>query len=119
MRDEMRWAIEGIGGSEQNAMVRAIQDQLRNCWRIDPGAQGAEDIVVEIKVLLNRDGSVHTVEIVDGVRMVQDGFFRSAAENAKRAVTRCSPFQLPPDKYDVWRQLTLRFDPRHLISNKP
>jgi outer membrane biosynthesis protein TonB len=101
---------------EQNEMVRAIQEQLRNCWRIDPGARGAEDIVVEIKVLLNQDGSVHTVEIVDVVRMVQDGFFRSAAENAKRAISRCSPFRLPLRKYDVWRQLTLRFDPRQMFG---
>ena len=101
---------------EQNEMVRAIQEQLRNCWRIDPGARGAEDIVIEIKVLLNQDGSVHTVEIVDVVRMVQDGFFRSAAENAKRAINRCSPFRLPPRKYNVWRQLTLRFDPREMFG---
>jgi outer membrane biosynthesis protein TonB len=101
---------------EQNEMVRAIQEQLRSCWRIDPGARGAEDIVIEIKVLLNQDGSVHTVEIVDVVRMIQDGFFRSAAENAKRAINRCSPFRLPPRKYDVWRQLTLRFDPRQMFG---
>ena len=101
---------------EQNAMVRAIQDQLRRCWRIDPGAQGAQDIVVEIKVLLNPDGSVLTVEILDVVRMIQDGYFRSAAENAKRAVKQCSPFQLPPRKYEVWRQLTLRFDPRRMFG---
>lgn len=101
---------------EQNAMVRAIQEQLRRCWRIDPGARGAQDIVVEIRVLLNPDGSVQTVEILDVVRMVQDGYFRSAAENAKRAVKQCSPFQLPPRKYDVWRQLTLRFDPRRMFG---
>ena len=101
---------------EQNEMARAIQEQLRNCWRIDPGARGAEDIVVEIKVLLNQDGSVQRVDIVDVVRMVQDGFFRSAAENAKRAISRCSPFRLPLRKYDVWRQLTLRFDPRQMFG---
>lgn len=101
---------------EQNEMVRAIQDQLRRCWRIDPGARGAEDIVVEIRVLLNPDGTVATAEIVDVVRMVQDGYFRSAAENAKRAISQCSPFQLPPRKYNVWRQLTLRFDPREMFG---
>ena len=101
---------------EQNAMVRAIQDQLRNCWRIDPGARGAEDIVVEIRVLLNPDGSVKTVEILDVVRMIQDGYFRSAAENAKRAVARCSPFRLPVGRYEVWKQLTLRFDPRRMFG---
>jgi outer membrane biosynthesis protein TonB len=101
---------------EQNAMVRAIQDQLRNCWRIDPGARGAEDIVVEIRVLLGPDGSVNTVEVLDVVRMVQDSYFRSAAENATRAISRCSPFRLPVGKYEVWKQLTLRFDPRRMFG---
>ena len=97
-------------------MVRAIQDHLRRCWLIDPGAQGAQDIVVEITVLLNPDGSVKTVEILDAVRMVQDGYFRRAAENAKRAINLCSPFQFPPDKYHVWRKLTLRFDPCRMFE---
>ncbi len=101
---------------EENEMVRAIQEQLRRCWRIDPGARGAENMVVEIKVSLNPDGSVHTAEIVDVVRMIQDGHFRSAAENARRAINQCSPFSLPPRKYDVWRQLTLRFDPREMFG---
>jgi len=101
---------------EQNAMVRAIQEQLRKCWRIDPGAQGAEDIVVEIRVLFNPDGSVKTVEILDVVRMIQDGYFRSAAENAKRAVARCSPFTLPVGKYEIWKQVKMRFDPRRMFG---
>ena len=109
-------ATPSASALEQNEMARAIQDQLRNCWRIDPGARGAEDIVVEIKVLLNQDGSGQRVDIVDVVRMVQDGFFRSAAENAKRAISLCSPFRLPLRKYDVWRQLTLRFDLRQMFG---
>ena len=101
---------------EQNEMVRAIQQQLRRCWRLDPGALRADDQVVEVSVALNPDGSVRKVKIVDVVRMVQDGYFRSAAENAKRAIHQCSPFRLPPRKYQVWRQLTLRFNPREMFG---
>ncbi|MFQ5775224.1 MAG: cell envelope integrity protein TolA [Kiloniellaceae bacterium] len=101
---------------EQNEMIRAIQQQLRDCWRLDPGAPQAEDMVVEIHVVLNPDGSVRETDIVDVVRMVQDGYFRSAAENAKRAIDICSPFRLPPKKYEVWRELTLRFNPREMFG---
>ena len=101
---------------EQNEMVQAIQQQLRACWRLDPGAREAEDMVVEIRVTLNPDGSVRQADIVDVVRMVQDAYFRSAAENAKRAIDVCSPFELPMRKYDVWRQLTLRFNPREMFG---
>ena len=106
--------------SEQNAaMVRAIQEQVRGCWHPDPVTQSPEDIVVETRVLLNPDGSVKTVEILDVVRMIQDGYFRSAAENVKRAIMRCSPFRLPVEKYEVWKQLTLRFDPRRAKAKLP
>ncbi|MFQ5466573.1 MAG: cell envelope integrity protein TolA [Kiloniellaceae bacterium] len=101
---------------ERNDMVRAIQQQLRRCWRLDPGALKAEDMVVEIRVLLNPDGSVRRTDILDVARMVQDGHFRSAAENAKRAIDMCSPFRLPPRKYDIWRELTLRFNPREMFG---
>jgi len=101
---------------ERNDMVRAIQQQLRRCWRLDPGALQAEDMVVEIRVLLNPDGSVRRTDILDVARMVQDGHFRSAAENAKRAIDMCSPFRLPPRKYDIWRELTLRFNPREMFG---
>lgn len=105
-----------VSAFERNEMARAIQQQLRRCWRLDPGAMEAEDMVIEIRVLLNPDGSVRQTVIVDVARMVQDGYFRSAAENAKRAIDVCSPFQLPPRKYDTWRELTLRFNPREMFG---
>ncbi len=96
---------------EQMQMVRAIQGQMSRCWQIEPGARDAETLVVEIRVALNPDATVRKAQIVDFERMLNDSFFRSAAENARRAIWRCSPFDLPPNKYEVWRDLTLKFDP--------
>jgi len=101
---------------EQNDMVRAIQQKVSSCWRLDPGAEKAKDMVVEIRVALNPDGSVQRVDIVDVARMSRDGYFRSAAENASRAIYKCSPFSLPANKYQVWRELTLRFNPREMFG---
>ena len=101
---------------EKNELIQEIQRQVRGCWRLDPGALEAEDMVVEIHVTLNPDGSVRQANIVDVVRMVQDAYFRSAAENARRAINKCSPFELPMRKYDVWRELTLRFNPREMFG---
>jgi len=101
---------------ERNELVHAIQEQLRNCWRLDPGARDARDLIIEIRVELNPDGSVRRSSVVDVIRMVQDGYFRSAAENAMRAIQKCSPFRLPPNKYAVWRDLTLRFNPREMFG---
>lgn len=105
-----------VSAFEQNEMVQAIQQQLRACWRLDPGAREAEDLIVEIHVMLNPDGSVRQAQILDAVRMGRDAYFRSAAENAKRAIDVCSPFRLPLRKYDIWRELTLRFNPREMFG---
>ena len=105
-----------VSAFEQNEMIQAIQQQLRACWRLDPGAREAEDLIVEIRVMLNPDGSVRQAQILDGVRMGRDAYFRSAAENAKRAIDVCSPFKLPLRKYDIWRELTLRFNPREMFG---
>jgi hypothetical protein len=105
-----------VSAFERNDMVRAIQQQVASCWRLDPGAKKAEDMVIEILVILNPDGSLQRADVVDVARMSRDGYFRSAAENARRAIYKCSPFRLPPRKYQVWRELTLRFNPREMFG---
>ena len=116
LADASQGRLSQASAIEQNAMVRAIQQQMSRCWRIDAGARDAESLIVEIRVVLNPDATVRDAQIVDFDRMFQDSFFRSAAENARRAILRCSPFTLPPNKYDVWRDLTLRFDPSRMFG---
>ncbi len=36
-------------------------------------------------------------------------------EAAMRAVKMCSPFRLPPDKYDAWKIVDWTFDPRQML----
>ncbi|HEX9791976.1 MAG TPA: hypothetical protein VGA60_15050, partial [Kiloniellales bacterium] len=105
-----------VSAFEQNDMVSAIQQQLSDCWRLDPGAVDAEDMLVEIRVALNPDGSIQRADVVDVARMSRDGYFRSAAENAMHAIYKCAPFRLPTNKYQIWRELTLRFNPREMLG---
>lgn len=98
-------------------LASMIQQQMRRCWRIDAGAQNAEDLVVEIRVQFNADGSVRgQPEIQDRRRMATDPFYRSAAENARRAIIECSPFKLPQSRYELWRDMILRFNPREMFG---
>jgi hypothetical protein len=101
---------------EQMELVRMITQQMSGCWRLEPGAREAESLVVGIKVQLNRDGSVRAVKITDTGRMATDAFFRSAAENARRAILSCQPFDLPPKRYEVWRDLRFRFNPKEMFG---
>ena len=109
----------GVGGSYFSELsiseIDAIAGRLRACWNLDPGARGIEDMIVEIRALLNQDGSVRKVEILDTSRYSSDSHFRSVADSARRAVYICAPYTILADKYaekyDLWRVLRLRFNP--------
>ena len=64
---------------------------------------------VEIKVELLPDGTVSSARVVNPDRMQADPAFRDAAEAALRAVRKCSPLKLLPDKYLFWKSTVFRF----------
>lgn len=109
----------GIGGSYFSELsiseIDAIAGRLRACWNLDPGARGIEDMIVEIRAYLNKDGTVRQVDILDKSRYNGDNAFRSVADSAKRAVYICSPYKIfaekYSDKYDTWKTMLLRFNP--------
>ena len=47
-----------------------------------------------------------------------DRYFQAAAEAARRAVlnVNCQPLQLPPDKYEIWKEIRFNFDPSKMLS---
>jgi len=94
-------------------MIRA---QIYKCWNIPAGAKDAQDLVVPIRVRLQQDGTVLSAEIVDSLRYSADSFYRAAADSARRAVLVCSPLKAPPSKYEQWKDLTLRFNPKEMLG---
>ena len=101
---------------EVNEIARLIQQRMTQCWRLEPGARDADELVVEVVMHMYPDGSVQQVDIVDTGRFNRDRYFRAAAENAKRAILQCQPFELPAKKYEVWRKVNLNFDPRRMFG---
>lgn len=97
----------------------AVRAQIARCWNIPAGARDAENLVVEIWVAMLPDGRVSDARIVDRDRAGRDPFFRAAAESALRAVLnpQCSPLRLPPEKYEVWRTMTLAFNPKEMFGS--
>ncbi|MFN4090086.1 MAG: hypothetical protein ACK4QW_13745 [Alphaproteobacteria bacterium] len=98
--------------SEEDALRR----QIERCWSVPSGARDGRDLIVEVRVSLNPDGSVRDARAVQSPRMASDPFYRAAAESAVRAVQRCSPLNVPPNKYSVWREMTLTFNPKDLLG---
>ena len=81
-------------------------------------APEAENLVVEVRLVINRDRTVQSAQIVDTSRMFREPFYRAAAESVIRAIKnpRCTPLALPQGKYDLWKETRLTFDPRELVG---
>jgi hypothetical protein len=94
----------------------AIASQVGNNWYLDAGKKGFEDFVIEIRATLAQDGTVLTAVIVDQARMATDANYRAAAEAARRAVLKASPLKVPPEKYETWKTMLLRFTPQGVIG---
>ncbi len=97
----------------------AVRKQLGECWKLLAGARYAEDLVVEIRMIMNPDKSVQSAQIVDQLRYNADTFYRAAADSALRAVydPHCNPLQqLPDGKYSQWKDMDVYFDPREMLQ---
>jgi hypothetical protein len=113
--------IQGIGtGNLMTAdLSDALKSQIYRCWSPPTGAPDARDLVVDYDLNLNPDGTVGRLQMTAGTAMAAagSGYTRAAAEAASRAIYQCQPYRLPPDRYNLWREINpLRFDPRQMME---
>ncbi|MBL4588451.1 MAG: hypothetical protein JKY11_00015 [Alphaproteobacteria bacterium] len=97
--------------------LSAVSEQIGGCWNLLPGARDADLLTVELRIKSFPDRTVKSVDITDKFRYQNDPFFRAAADNAVRAIRNpaCSPLNLPPNKYDLWKDMIFNFDPRGMF----
>lgn len=95
----------------------ALRRQIAGCWNIPAGARDAENLVVQISVSVNPDGTVRQAKVVNSRAMKQAPYYQIAAESALRAVLHpnCSPLRLPPNKYKQWKDFTFTFNPKEML----
>jgi hypothetical protein len=92
----------------------AVRRQIQRCWENVPvGAFDPKGLIVDISVEMNRDRTVKNVVVVDSARMANDRLFRTMAESAVQAFKHadCQRLDLPPEKYETWKKMTVHFDP--------
>jgi outer membrane biosynthesis protein TonB len=106
-----------LGGQLTASELDLIRQQIARCWNVPAGAREARDLVVEIRVVVDRDGTVQQATIVDQGRFGSDPFFRAAAESARRAFfnPQCRPLHLPAEKYAIWKDLVVDFSPKDIL----
>ncbi len=101
-----------LTGAERDALRVAVQE----CWVVDVGSQAA-NVTVTLAMSMNRDGTV----VENSLRLVsaEGGEGRAvdtAYQAARRAVLRCGQggYDLPPEKYDRWRDIEMTFNPENM-----
>ncbi|MCK5166193.1 MAG: energy transducer TonB, partial [Rhodospirillaceae bacterium] len=110
-KEQMENALEtntqrqDIGPSLTISEIDLVRQQIARCWNLPAGAKDAHEMVVDLRVLMNPDGTVSNAQIENQAQMAMDPFFRAMAESALRAVLNpaCSPLKLPPEKYENWK----------------
>jgi outer membrane biosynthesis protein TonB len=99
-------------GTEMSMSVNeidALRARIAQCWSPPPGGLGAEQIVVKLRLKLNEDGTLVGFPTI--TNSGSSPFFQAAADSAVRAVYQCQPYALPAEKYALWRDMILNFDP--------
>ncbi|WP_136660922.1 hypothetical protein [Nitratireductor sp. XY-223] len=92
----------------------ALRGQIQRCWTIRPGMADGEDVRVRVTMRLDRNGAVEGQPVVEtsggaaNIRRVLSG-------DARRAVLRCAPYDLPTEKYETWADVVVNFDPSQLF----
>ncbi|MET0347842.1 MAG: cell envelope integrity protein TolA [Methyloceanibacter sp.] len=105
--------VRGQSNGAESAMsvneIDALRARIAQCWSPPPGGLGAEQIVVKLRLKLNEDGTL--VGYPSVANSGSSPFFQAAADSAVRAVYQCQPYALPSEKYALWRDMILNFDP--------
>jgi colicin import membrane protein len=95
--------------------IDALRARIADCWTPPPGGLGADRIVIKLRLKLNEDGTLvgyPTIANTDS-----SPFFQAAADSAVRAVYQCQPYDLPAEKYALWRDMILNFDPSDMYRS--
>jgi outer membrane biosynthesis protein TonB len=111
--DEAPKKVRGQSNGTEMTMsvneIDALRARIAQCWSPPPGGLGAEQIVVKLRLKLNEDGTLVGYPTI--ANRGSSPFFQAAADSAVRAVFQCQPYALPAEKYALWRDMILNFDP--------
>jgi outer membrane biosynthesis protein TonB len=108
----------GAPGGQDDRMsaseIDYFRSQVQRCWTPPVGGLGAEEIVVKLRIELNKDGTLVRPPAIASAG--SSPFFTAAADSAMRAVFQCQPYTMPAEKYGQWRDMLLNFDPRRMYG---
>ncbi len=92
----------------------ALRARLGQLWSIPAGASDPQELVVQVRIQLKRDGTLAGPPMV--LTSGKSPLFVAARDSAIRAVFRGQPYDmLRPEHYEQWKDIEITFDPRDMI----
>ena len=109
--------LEGSDNVLSATILQALVQRVRECWAVPPGAREAS-IIVKLRFALNPDGSIAGTPMV--MNAASDPLYDVTARSAVAAVMECQNYDfLPQDKYDLWKDLIINFNPNMSSFSNP
>jgi len=109
--------VENAGPPMTDGEKDALRVAVQACWNVGSLSSDALLTTVTVGVTVAQDG----IPDVGSIRMIgfdggTEASARQAYEAARRAIIRCGAtgFQLPPDKYEQWRNIEMEFNPERM-----
>jgi hypothetical protein len=93
---------------ELTGIVQAVRTCIHSKWA--PTLKSPPNMIVKVRLRFNADGRLAEPPTV--ANQMDDPTFRALSEIAVKAIRACEPFKLPKDKYELWKDMVLNFDPR-------
>jgi hypothetical protein len=97
----------------QDLQVLVAQQVLR-CWSPPTSAQGGKGIVVRLNIRLSIDGRLTAMPTPAERLDMSDTDVKVWLLAATKAVYACAPYKLPAERYSLWKEIVIVFDPRSL-----
>jgi outer membrane biosynthesis protein TonB len=102
-----------VSPAVRSSLIAEINRQLRPKWQqVVPSGADMDSLRTDLTLTLARDGSVTHVEVAGtrGVTPSNKPQVPLHQERARKAVMLASPFRLPAEFYDTWKQVTVTLD---------
>lgn len=109
-------AADGEPGDSATYSIRDyVLAQVLRHWTLNLSLSAQRPLVVPIRVVMTRDGTIASAEIIDRARAKTDAVYRDIAIGARNAVLLSSPIPLPAGDYPKEMHFTLRLDTRAVV----
>jgi formylglycine-generating enzyme required for sulfatase activity len=84
---------------------------VQSKWDLPAGSEATQHTLVKVRVRFNADGRLAGPPVIMNPQPQPTPYFRAVSDRAIKAVQACEPYNLPPAKYDLWKDIVLNFDP--------